>query len=265
MLDLTDIIPSVRDLVNRVAGFISSQVNQVSMAQIEEKSKNSLVSFVDKQAEIRLVEGLRNIIPGSTFLTEEGTVEQQKGEWRWIIDPLDGTTNFLHGIPVFAISVALQFRGTTALGIVHEIGQNEQFYAWEQGGAWCNGRPIRVAAASSMDQALIATGFPYYDYKRIAGYLDVLESLMRDTRGVRRCGSAAVDLAYVAAGRYNAFFEYSLHPWDVAAGAFIVLEAGGVVTDFKGENNFLFGKEVIAGGAIIHACLLETIQSAFFR
>ncbi|MCB0571265.1 MAG: inositol monophosphatase, partial [Phaeodactylibacter sp.] len=178
--------------------------------------------------------------------------------------PLDGTTNFLFQIPVFSISVALQQEGRSVLGIVYEINRQECFYAWLGGGAFLNGRPIRVSSRAPLEKTLLATGFPYYDYRRMAPFFKVLEHFMRHTRGIRRLGSAAVDLAYVACGRYDGFFEYSLNPWDVAAGAFIVQEAGGVVSDFNGGGNYLNGGEIIAANAAVAADMQQVLRNAFY-
>ncbi len=251
-------------IVERVGRFIRQEMGQVAGQDIEEKSLNSLVSYVDKNAEVQLVEALEQLLPGSTFLTEEETVAKQSGAWQWIIDPLDGTTNFLFQLPVFSISVALQREGRSVAGIVYELNRQECFYAWLGGGAFLNGRPIQVSRRAPLGNTLLATGFPYYDYKRIGPYFQVLEYFMRHTRGIRRLGSAAVDLAYVACGRFDGFFEYSLNPWDVAAGAFIVQQAGGVVTDFKGEENYLGGGEIIASNAAIAGAMQQAIGGAFY-
>ena len=250
-------------VIEEVAGFIQGELGRVSDAAIETKSKNSLVSYVDKTAERRLVEGLGALVPASTFLTEEETVAKGEGYWQWVIDPLDGTTNFLNGIPVFGISVALRQNGRTVLVIVHEVCRAESFYAWEGGGAFLNGQPIRTSTVQALPQALLATGFPYYDYERMQSYLQVLAKLMQNTLGIRRLGSAAIDLAYVACGRFEAFFEYSLHPWDVAAGAFIVEQAGGRVADFHGGDRYLFGKEIIAACPGVFTELLDIVGPGF--
>ena len=238
-------------------------MGQVSNGSIETKSLNSLVSYVDKTAELRLVEGLEPLLPDAVFLTEEETVVQGKGKLRWIIDPLDGTTNFLHQLPFFAISVALEQQGEIVLGIVYEINRQECFYAWKQGGAFLNGRPIQTSSAAGFADCIVATGFPYHDYSRQEAYLRVLGHFMQNTRGIRRFGSAALDLAFVACGRFDFFFEYSLNAWDVAAGAFLVQEAGGKVSDFSGGNNYLFGREIIACAAGLHQEGLRILRESW--
>ena len=236
-------------IVTTTANFIRAELGKVQSNDIETKSLNSLVSYVDKQAERQLVAALQPLIPAATFLTEEETIAQEKGEYLWIIDPLDGTTNFLHQIPTFAVSVALQHKGITVIGVVYEVNRQECFYAWKEGGAYLNGQPISVSKNRTMQDAIIATGFPYYDYEQMDAYIETLKYCMLNTRGIRRLGAAAVDLAYVACGKFDAFFEYSLSPWDVAAGALLVEEAGGRVSDFKGGSDYLYGKEIVAGSS----------------
>lgn len=247
------------NIVRHVGAFLAEQSGKVKASDIETKSLNSLVSYVDKEAEKRLVAQLQLLIPNSVFLTEEETVSQQEGDYRWIIDPLDGTTNFLHQLPCFSISVALQYKGETIIGIVYEVNQDECFYAWKNGGAFLNGQAIGVTQTAALGDTLIATGFPYYDFERMDDYLKSLRFLMTNTRGIRRMGSAAVDLAYTACGRFDAFFEHSLHPWDVAAGAFLVQEAGGKVSDFGGGDNYLYGKEMVATNAKIYSTFMQNL------
>lgn len=262
-MNLEEITKKVCSLTQQVGQFIKAERANFSSVDIETKSKNSLVSYVDKEAEKKLVEGLKSILPDAGFLTEEETVEQAQKDLKWIIDPLDGTTNFMHGIPVFAVSVALVNQSDLLVGVVHEINQNETFFAWQNGGAFLNEVKIEVTKTKTLENCLIATGFPYYDYQYLPKYLNTLSYLMNTTRGVRRLGSAAVDLAYVAVGRFDSFYEYSLHPWDVAAGALIVKEAGGLVNDFKGGDDFLFGKEIIASNSQIHDAMLSMIKEHF--
>lgn len=250
-------------IVEDTGNFIKGELGKVDDQQIETKSLNSLVSYVDKQAEQLLVEELSDLLPGSVFFTEEDTVDNTEGEWQWIIDPLDGTTNFLHQIPVFCVSVALRYNNELVVGIIYEINRSECFYGWKGGGVFLNQTQVRVGKNDQLSEALLATGFPYYDYKRTDAYLACLRHFMQNSRGIRRLGAAAVDLAYVACGRFDGFFEYSLQPWDVAAGAFLVQEAGGLITDFTGGDNFLFGNEVLAASPAIHQAMLEIVGKEF--
>lgn len=253
----------VQHIVTHTGHFIKGELGKVSGRQIETKSLNSLVSYVDKEAEQQLVKELGELLPDSVFLTEEDTVVNQEGEWQWIIDPLDGTTNFLYQIPVFCVSVALRYNEELVLGVIYEINREECIYGWKGGGVFLNQTQVRVRQNNQLSDALLATGFPYYDYERTNAYLASLKYFMQNSRGIRRLGAAAVDLAYVACGRFDGFFEYSLQPWDVAAGAFLIQEAGGIITDFKGQENFLFGNEVIAAGPVIHEAMLEVIRKEF--
>lgn len=247
-------------LVQSVADFIRGEVGKVTGEKIEVKSLNSLVSYVDKTAERMLVAGLSELLPGSTFLTEEETVEQAAGEFQWIIDPLDGTTNFLHQLPCFAVSVALRQHEEIVLGIVYEVNRHECFSAWKGGGAWLNGLRIHASTTPNLADSLVATGFPYRDFDTMTRYIAILQDLMKSTRGLRRYGAAAVDLAYVACGRFDSFFEYGLAAWDVAAGVLLVQEAGGKVSDFDGGDDYVFGGRLLAGAPGVFEEMLGLIK-----
>ncbi len=262
-MNLQAIERDVIEISREVGGFIKLEGESFDLARIEQKQGfNNLVSYVDKEAERKLVEALRKILPQAGYITEEGTVEQSKQhEYNWIIDPLDGTTNFLHGLPIYSISIALT-RGTqTILGVVHHIIRNECFHAIEGHPAYCNNIEIHVSKLSTLSESLLATGFPYYHFEKQGIYLDIIKEFLEKSHGIRRLGSAAIDLAYVACGRLEGFFEYNLNPWDVAGGAFIVQQAGGKVTDFSGGNNFLFGGELCAANGLMHEEMLQLIKS----
>lgn len=181
----------------------------------------------------------------------------------WVIDPLDGTTNFVHQLPVYSISIGLLRHNSPVIGIVYEPNRHELFYGWKDGGAYLNGKKIAVKQNPSLENSLLATGFPYYDFNLITLYLNTLQEILRTTRGMRRMGSAAVDLAYVACGRFDGFFEYGLSPWDVAGGILLVTEAGGKVTMFDGGEDALFGREIIASSASIYPDFSEIIRRGF--
>jgi myo-inositol-1(or 4)-monophosphatase len=253
----------VKSVVNEAVKFIRNERLNFNQASVEYKGTNDLVSYVDKTAEKILVEKLSNLIADSGFITEENTASISNKDYCWIIDPLDGTTNFIHGLNLYCVSVALMFQNELVLGVVHEINTDECFYAWKNGGAYCNGNKIKVSIVDSLNQSLIATGFPYTNYTRMEAYMRVFDYCMRNTHGLRRLGSAALDLVYVAAGRMDSFYEYGLNAWDIAAGCIIVKEAGGEVTDFSGGDDFLFGKEIIASNKHTHAPFLAVINSAF--
>jgi len=260
-MDLQKIEKEVVEISLEVGNFIRTEGLSFDLSRIEQKqSFNNLVSYVDKEAEQRLVNVLEKIIPGSSCLAEEGSgLLSSTTEYQWIIDPLDGTTNFLHGLPVFAVSIALQRNKETILGIVYEINRDECFHSIQNGLAYCNAKPIKISPAATLNESLLATGFPYEHFDKKDVYLEIIKDFLDKSHGIRRLGSAAVDLAYVACGRIEGFFEYNLNPWDVAAGAFIVQQAGGVVTDFKGGPDFLHGGEILAAG-LIHAEMLSVIQ-----
>ncbi|MBL7831882.1 MAG: inositol monophosphatase [Saprospiraceae bacterium] len=250
-------------VVEQVAEYIREQIGQVSADQIDHKSLNSLVSHVDKTAEESLISKLLQIVPEAGIIAEESETQNPDAAYKWIIDPLDGTTNFLHQLPFFAISVGLMHENQMVVGVVLDVVHNDIFYAWKGGGAFMNGAPIRVSDNSDLSQCLVATGFPYYNFDWMESYLRCFNYFMRKTRGVRRIGSAALDLAYVACGRFDFYFEYSLQKWDMAAGVLLVTEAGGVVTDLKGQNRFLDNGSVIACNKLVYPKVLEVIKPEF--
>lgn len=230
---------------------------------VESKSFNNLVTEVDKQTEEKLIEQLGKLLPEAGFIAEEGSVEKKEAPYQWIIDPIDGTTNFVHGLPLFCISIGLAFKNEMILGVIYNPINQELFSAYKDGGAYLNGRPIQVSKADKVEDSLFATGFPYDDFRRENDYMKILTKLMHCSRGIRRLGSAAIDLAYVACGRFDAFYEYGLNPWDVAAGICIVKEAGGKISDFKGGKDMLFGEEIIASNGLIHDEVLGHIKEGF--
>ncbi|HYG18073.1 MAG TPA: inositol monophosphatase family protein [Ohtaekwangia sp.] len=261
-MNLANIQKNVNALCEEVGEFIRSEGESFDLSRIEQKNSfNNLVSYVDKEAERKLVEQLGKFLPEAGFITEEGTVQQShQHEYNWIIDPLDGTTNFLHGLPIYAISIGLTHKNTPVLGAVYHVIRKECFHAIKDGPAYCNDAEIRVSKVPTLAESLLATGFPYYHSEKKDVYLDIIKEFLAYTHGIRRLGSAAIDLAYVACGRLEGFFEYNLNPWDVAAGAFIVQQAGGKVTDFKGKNNFLFGGEICAANGSVHHEMLTLIK-----
>ncbi|KQS33626.1 inositol monophosphatase family protein [Dyadobacter sp. Leaf189] len=264
-MDLELLTRKTIEIVRQASSFIQQEAALFSRDKIEYKDLNNLVSYVDKEAEKLLVAGLSNLLPEASYITEEGTtgIEPDPTALNWIIDPLDGTTNFIHGIPVYCVSVGLARGKELLLGVIHEPNLNEMFYAWQGGGAWCNDKPIKVSTVPSLQDSLIATGFPYYKFEKQKRYMHILELLMQRTHGIRRMGAAAVDLAYVAAGRFDGFYEYNLNSWDMAAGVLMIKEAGGKVTDFQGTDNYLFGGDIIATAGPAHQQLVEVIRENF--
>ena len=261
IIDLEKLTLEAKDIAAETGAYIEAERERFNAFEhVERKSLNSLVSYVDKTAEEKLVEKLGALIPEAGFVTEEGTASESGEDWLWIIDPLDGTTNYIHGIPCYAVSIGLTFKGVLQVGVVYEITKNENFYAWKNGGCWLNGKRVYVSPQENFAASLLATGFPYYDFGKMEPYLDLLADLMRNTRGIRRLGSAATDLAYVACGRFEGFYEYGLSPWDVAGGALLVQEAGGYVADFKGAEDYIYGKEIISTNQHIAEELLTSIK-----
>lgn len=247
-------------LISRKAGdFIRRERASFDSSKVQLKGKSDLVSYVDKETEKFIVQELQAILPESGFITEEDTPNDTQQEFTWIIDPLDGTTNFVHNLSPFCVSIALMHGNDLVMGVIYEVTRDEMFSASKANGAFLNGSQIHVSASSDIDDSLFATGFPIHNFHKINDYLSILNELMKNTHGLRRQGSAAVDLAYVACGKYEGYFEYNLNPWDVAAGIVIVQEAGGVVTDFSGGADALFGREMVAAGPV-HNKLLGLIK-----
>jgi myo-inositol-1(or 4)-monophosphatase len=263
MMNFEKICAQVCNLSRSTGIFIKTEAKKITHNNVEVKGLNNFVTYVDKVAEAQIVDGLKKILPEAGFITEEGTATENGSEYRWVIDPLDGTTNFIHGLPPYAISIALMHKEVVLVGVVYEVASGECFYAWEGSKAFLNGNEIKVTQTNTVADSLIATGFPYFDFDRMKGFMASLEHLFMNSHGVRRIGSAATDLAYVACGRFEVFYEYNLNPWDVAAGSFIVKQAGGKVTDFKGGNNYIFGKEVIASNYAVHDDFKKVIDKFF--
>jgi len=251
-MNLTELCQQVITIAKNAGAFIRTEAGSFDRSKIEHKGLNDMVSYVDKQAEMMIVEGLQKLMPDSGFITEEGTIQEKHAVYNWVIDPLDGTTNFIHGLPVFCVSIGLVERDEAVLGVVYEINKDECFYATKNNGAFLNDKPISVTDIPELADSLMVTGYPYTDFGRLPDYLQMLGDFMGKSHGVRRLGSAAADLAYVACGRFEGFFEYNLKPWDVAAGVVIVREAGGRVTNFRGEGDPIFGKELLATNTLIH-------------
>ena len=231
--------------------------------RVETKGLHDFVTEVDREAEAAAVGYIRSHYPGHGILAEEGTAAPAGDGFRWILDPLDGTTNFIHGVPTFCVSVAVEDGEGLAAGAIHDPFHGETFEAHRGGGARLGGSPIACAAPATMDDALVATGFPFRELKRLDRYLASFEEFVRSTSGIRRAGSAALDLAFVACGRYDGFWEVGLSPWDVAAGALLVREAGGIVSDVLGGAGFMERGDVLAAGSGLHPQMLRITRAAF--
>lgn len=250
--------------ITRLTGnFIRKEAMAFDAETIEYKGMNDMVSHVDKNAEKQLVRNLKKVLPNAGFITEEDTVNTFGKTYTWIIDPLDGTTNFIHGIPTYAISIALYEEGIPVLGVVYEINRGEMFFSFKGGPAYLNNKEIHVSKNDSLSQSLLATGFPYYQFDKQPQYIQLFTEMMQKCHGLRRIGSAAVDLAYVACGRFDAYFEYNLNSYDVAAGAYLVQQAGGSVMNFSGGEEFIEKRELLATNGKVTDEILETIKKYF--
>jgi myo-inositol-1(or 4)-monophosphatase len=235
------------------------QMNQLESLNVVEKSRGDFVSQVDQAAEAAIIEIIRDHYPDHAILAEESGAAGDH-EYQWIIDPLDGTTNYLHGFPVFSVSIAVARRGEIEHGVVYDPLRQEIFTASRGQGAQLDGRRIRVSKRTSLKPSLVATGFPYRaNLKYIDRYMSMLRVVMLETAGVRRPGSAALDLCYVAAGRVDAFFEFGLQKWDIAAGALMIREAGGRISDFHGTDGYLESGNVVAGNPKTYAALSKLL------
>lgn len=232
---------------------------RVDQVNIQVKSHNDFVSEVDRAAEEAIIQELRSKYPDHAILAEESGA-YGKSDFEWVIDPLDGTTNYLHGFPQFSISIALRHRGRLECGLVYDPLREEMFTAERGGGAQLNDRRIRVASRLGLDGALVGTGFPFRDQRHLDAYLAMFKALIQNTAGLRRPGSAALDLAYVACGRTDGFWELGLAEWDMAAGALLVNEAGGTVTDLAGGDRHFRTGNIVAGNLKVHRALLQALQ-----
>src|ERR1700744_1187594 len=250
-MQLESLANQVIDVSKEAGDFIRQERKRFDPDKIEYKGLNDMVSYVDKTAEKMIVAGLEKILPQSGFITEEKTSTKVSDRYNWIIDPLDGTTNFIHGVPTYSVSIALKEYDELVLGVVYEINLDECFYAWKDAPAYLNGKEIKVSNNPTVGGSLIATGFPYYDFEKQPAYIALFTELMKSCHGLRRLGSAAVDLAYTACGRFDGYYEYNLNPWDVAAGIVIVRQAGGTVTTFTGGNDVLEKCDIVATNGLI--------------
>jgi myo-inositol-1(or 4)-monophosphatase len=263
-MNYKNIILQVVDLSKEVGVYLREEQKKLKADDIEKKGQHDFVSYVDKTAERKLIEKLKMILPEAGFIAEENSEKRIDKRFMWIIDPLDGTTNYIHRMSPFAISVGLMENQEMVGGVVYEVGLNECFYAWKGGKAYMNENEVTVSSTNQLEESLLATGFPYYDYSRLESFMKSLNYFIQNTHGVRRLGTAATDLVYVACGRLEGFYEYGLSPWDVAAGAFIVQQAGGKVSDYLGQDNYIFGKEIIATNEGIYTRFLNKIKETMY-
>ncbi|HLR17291.1 MAG TPA: inositol monophosphatase family protein [Alcanivoracaceae bacterium] len=249
----------------RAGTFLRRAAEDARHLTVEQKGHNDFVTQVDRACEAQLIEALQRAYPHHSFLGEEcGFIKGQgdDAEWQWIIDPLDGTTNFIHGIPQFAISIALAHKGRIEHGVIYDPMREEEFTASRGRGAAFNGRRIRVTKHNTLQGSLIGTGVPFRpnQMQHLDAYMNMLQDIIQTTSGVRRAGSAALDLAWVAAGRLDGFWETGLASWDIAAGSLLIREAGGLVGDLAGGNNYLDSGNIVAANPKLFKALLQTFQ-----
>jgi len=248
----------------RAARRAGSVINRAALEgggfEVRAKQKNDFVTKVDHAAEAAIIETVRKAYPDHAVLAEESGATPGQAEYQWIIDPLDGTTNFIHGFPQYCVSIAIRHRGALAHGVIYDPTKNELFTASKGRGAFLNDRRIRVSKCARLGDALVGTGFPFREVERIELYTRQLKTMMQTAAGVRRAGAAALDLAYVACGRLDAFWEMGLSAWDMAAGALMILEAGGLVGDLRGDAGYLDSGEIACATPKIFSALLEAVR-----
>ena len=248
----------------RAARRAGSIINRASLEggvlEVRAKQRNDFVTKVDHAAEEAIIDVVRKAYPDHGFLAEESGATGEGAEYQWIIDPLDGTTNFIHGFPQYCVSIAVRHRGALAHGVIYDPNRNELFTASKGAGAFLNDRRIRVSKCARLGDALVGTGFPFREVARVDAYCAQLRTMMTSAAGVRRAGAAALDLAYVACGRLDAFWEMGLSAWDMAAGALMILEAGGLVGDLRGDEGYLDKREIACGTPKVFTGLLEALR-----
>lgn len=261
MLDLKQITAEVRQLAIETGAFLCEERKNFHRELVQEKQSHDYVSYVDKESERRIVKQLKKILPEAGFIAEEGSGSLTDEEYCWLVDPLDGTTNYIHDNAPYCVSIALRNKEELLVGVVYEVCRNECFWAWKGSKAYCNGTEIHVSSINSLNESFIELGFPY----DVESYREFVTELIRElygnVGGLRLQGSAAAELCYIAAGRFEARLEGLLGPWDIAAGALILMQAGGKVTDYKGGDEFYSGKQVLATNGKIHHYLLKIITS----
>jgi len=264
-MNLDKLLPDVCAIAHSAGSFLRSEIHNISKKNIETKSEHDFVTYVDKTSEKFLINELSSLFPEAGIIAEESHQHKTKKQYNWIIDPLDGTTNYIHGMAPYAVSIALSDSDNEILGVVYEVSQDECFSAHINSKAFLNNEIINVSETTALNKSFIATGFPSKDYSKLSEYMELLKAIMFDSHGIRRLGSAATDIVYVACGRFDLFYEYNLNCWDVAAGSVIVKQAGGMVSDFRESDNYLFGKEIITSNNLIHQEFINLIKKYFAK
>lgn len=257
-IDLNNILDQVCQTANQIGEYLVNEQVNLKSSQVEMKGTRDYVSYVDKEAEKQLVTALKKVLPEAGFITEEETIAHEKREYTWVIDPLDGTSNYVHGYAPYTTSIALMHNDQTILGVVYDPVAKELFTAIKGGKALLNNKEIKVSRKDEITNSFIGFGIPYNVTNEAQNILKNTWKLF-GSASFRLSGSAAVEICYVADGRCDAFFHSDLSAWDVAAGAFILQQAGGRVTDFKNGSNYIFGKEIVATNSVLHSCIMKNI------
>jgi len=245
---------------HRGGDIAARQLNRLHELRVTSKGVNDFVTRVDQMAEEKIIATIQEYYPDHAFLAEESGTRGDS-DHVWIIDPLDGTTNFIHGVPIFGVSIALRIKGRIELGVVYDPNRQELFTAIRGRGAQVDGHKIRVSGRRGLEGALIGTGFPYRSQDKLDAYVGMLAAVLRHTAGVRRPGAAAIDLAWLAAGRYDGFWEFGLNTWDIAAGSLILREAGGLISELEGDGDYLESGNIVAGSPKVHDALRKLLLS----
>jgi len=251
------------DAAREAGKFLKYSVGKMKMVETKKGEERNLVSDIDRGSERKIIEMIRRHYPTHAILAEESGASASEADYRWIIDPLDGTTNFLHGVPVFSVTIALEHKGKLVAGVTYDPNLEELFTAEKGSGAFLNGKRLRVSSTDQLINSLLITGFPYNIAKNPDHAVEHFVHFLMEGQGIRRLGSAALDLAYVAAGRYDGFWEVNLNPWDMAAGVLLIREAGGHATDFSGGPSSVYKKQVLATNGVIHNAMIDVLKKAY--
>ncbi len=253
-----DVLDLAVKLAREAGSVVMEHFNTLKASEIELKAKNDYVTDVDKLSEKIILSGIRERFPDHSIVAEESGSQKGNG-WKWYVDPIDGTKNFIHGLPFFCISIGIELNGELVAGVINAPKLREEFIAEKGSSATCNGKRITVSSRN-FSESMIATGFPFKGKDRIDSYLECFKDVFMNVSGIRRCGSAALDLAYTAKGVFDGFWEMSLHPWDIAAGTAILLESGGIVTDFDGKGSYLKSGNIVGAQPKVHRDLLNFVK-----
>ena len=240
--------------------YLKFSVGKVRSVEMKKGEERNLVSEIDKKSEEMIIRTIRQHHPGHAILAEESGASSTSSDYKWVIDPLDGTTNFLHGVPIFCVTIAVEYKGELIAGVVYDPNLDELFTAERGSGCYCNGRRMKVSQTSELIGSLLVTGFPYDIAKNPDNAVGHFVNFLMEGQGIRRLGSAALDLSYVASGRFDGFWEVNLNPWDMAAGVLFIQEAGGKTTDFSGAPSSIYRKQVLATNGLIHEAMVNVLQ-----